>query len=191
MNLICIIKELIHKFSKNKNGEYQVFWGYFWIIIVPVLMSIISIIIRGPESIFEFNFSQVYISVISIFAAFYISLLVYINQKTNELNTKIISDQTEKNNSIRTVNNSRKLTIYLLYSLVWIIISITLILVTSLNLSTNNSLIIKILALNGGFIQYFALYSFIILLFKILHNSQTSFIKDITNKAKEITNKDF
>jgi len=184
MNLFFITKELIEKFHKNKRGIYRHWVGYVFVLFLPVFASGLSIYTIGAKPVFESSFSQIYISIISIFAAFYISLLVYINQKVNEIVN--IEDQTKTNNSIRTVNNSRKLTVYLLYSLISIVISITIILISNLKFSTPSIAINKYVTDIGGFIVYFTLYSFIILLFKILRNSQTDFIKDITDKESEI-----
>lgn len=189
MKLTSLISELIGKFSKNRQGKYNRFLGSFWIIILPVVGSVASLLTIGPESVFNSDFSQVFISIISIFAAFYISLLVYINQKTNEIISTPDDDQTRMSNSLRTVNNSRKLTIYLLYSLICIIISITLILIANLNFSTPNVCLNKNITYIGGFIEFFTLISFIILLFKIVRNSQTDFIKDLKDKEEEISTK--
>lgn len=191
MNFFLIAKELISKFAKNRRGEHEPFWGYFWIVFFPLLCSGLSVVLIGTNAIFSSNFSQIYISVISIFAAFYISLLVYTNQKVNEINAKHISDQTERNNSLRTVNNSRKLTIYLIYSLGWIIVSITLILISNFKACINECLPFNAIKIICGFVGYLAMYSFVVMLFKILHNSQSNFIKDITAKASEISNKNF
>ena len=173
------IREVFINYSEN------CFWRHFWFWVFPAILSALAIIfVDITEKENAEPISSVLLTIFSIFIGFFISLILFLNNKVFSFKTAEMKNSDDKSYAINYINFCRKLTNRLIYGIVLSCAVIICLLIPYINIKGIYFGESGLTALS--FIMNFASISFILLLFRIISYMAEALVEDIRNKKEQI-----